>query len=505
MDLAQNLLFGLQVALQPMHLFACFIGVFVGTLVGVLPGIGPVATMSLLFPVTYAMSPTGSIIMMAGIYYGAMYGGSTTSILVNIPGEAASVVTCLDGYQMARKGRAGPALGIAAFGSFIAGTLSVLGIMLLAPPLARFALDFGPPEIFTLLLLGFTMIAYLSSGSKLKAIAVAFLGFFLGTIGLDPITATARFTFGTVTLTDGVGLVPMIMGLFGISEVLLNIEEGTKQEVFETRISGLLPTREDWKQSIGPIGRGSVLGFFLGILPGIGAIIPTFIAYALEKRISRHPERFGTGTIEGVAGPEAANNAATGGSMIPLLTLGIAPNVVMAVLLGAFLVHGVQPGPLMIKEHPEIFWGVVASMYVGNAMLLVLNLPLIGIWVQLLKVPYGVLFPLILLFCVIGVYDVSGNSWDVVIMLVFGVVGYVMKKLDYEPAPLVLAYVLGRLAEESIRQSLLLARGNLMVFLSRPLAGTFLVAAILVALGPALLPAFRRVVGLAKSGGASPR
>ena len=505
MDLAQNLLFGLQVALQPMHLFACFIGVFVGTLVGVLPGIGPVATMSLLFPVTYAMSPTGSIIMMAGIYYGAMYGGSTTSILVNIPGEAASVVTCLDGYQMARKGRAGPALGIAAFGSFIAGTLSVLGIMLLAPPLARFALDFGPPEIFTLLLLGFTMIAYLSSGSKLKAIAVAFLGFFLGTIGLDPITATARFTFGTVTLTDGVGLVPMIMGLFGISEVLLNIEEGTKQEVFETRISGLLPTREDWKQSIGPIGRGSVLGFFLGILPGIGAIIPTFISYALEKRISRHPERFGTGTIEGVAGPEAANNAATGGSMIPLLTLGIAPNVVMAVLLGAFLVHGVQPGPLMIKEHPEIFWGVVASMYVGNAMLLVLNLPLIGIWVQLLKVPYGVLFPLILLFCVIGVYDVSGNSWDVVIMLVFGVVGYLMKKLDYEPAPLVLAYVLGRLAEESIRQSLLLARGNLMVFLSRPLAGTFLVAAILVALGPALLPAFRRVVDLAKSGGDSTR
>ena len=505
MDLAQNLLFGLQVALQPMHLFACFIGVFVGTLVGVLPGIGPVATMSLLFPVTYAMSPTGSIIMMAGIYYGAMYGGSTTSILVNIPGEAASVVTCLDGYQMARKGRAGPALGIAAFGSFIAGTLSVLGIMLLAPPLARFALDFGPPEIFTLLLLGFTMIAYLSSGSKLKAIAVAFLGFFLGTIGLDPITATARFTFGTVTLTDGVGLVPMIMGLFGISEVLLNIEESTKQEVFETRISGLLPTREDWKQSIGPIGRGSVLGFFLGILPGIGAIIPTFISYALEKRISRHPERFGTGTIEGVAGPEAANNAATGGSMIPLLTLGIAPNVVMAVLLGAFLVHGVQPGPLMIKEHPEIFWGVVASMYVGNAMLLVLNLPLIGIWVQLLKVPYGVLFPLILLFCVIGVYDVSGNSWDVVIMLVFGVVGYLMKKLDYEPAPLVLAYVLGRLAEESIRQSLLLARGNLMVFLSRPLAGTFLVAAILVALGPALLPAFRSIVGLAKSGGDSTR
>jgi putative tricarboxylic transport membrane protein len=487
-----NLAFGLGVTLAPMNLLACFAGVFIGTLIGVLPGIGPVATMSLLFPVTYAMSAEGSIIMMAGIYYGAMYGGSTTSILVNIPGEAASVVTCLDGYQMARQGRAGPALGIAAFGSFIAGTLSVVGLMLLAPPLARLALGFGPPEIFTLLLLGFTMIAYLSRGSRLRAGAMALVGFFLGTIGLDPIAATPRFTFGTVTLSDGVGLVPMIMGLFGISEVLLNIEEGTEQEVFETRIKGLFPTRQDWKDSIGPIGRGSVLGFLLGILPGIGAIIPTFISYAVEKRLSRHPERFGAGAIEGVAGPESANNAATGGSMIPLLTLGIAPNVVMAVLLGAFLVHGVQPGPLMIKEHPEIFWGVIASMYVGNVMLLILNLPLIGLWVQLLKVPYAILFPLILLFCVIGVYDVSGNSWDVVIMLVFGVVGYAMKRLDYEPAPLVLAYVLGRLAEESIRQSLILSRGNPMILLSRPLAASFLVVAAVILLAPMVMPPARR-------------
>src|SRR2546423_2815780 len=404
-DLLHGLVYGLAVSLQPANLLACFVGVFVGTLIGVLPGIGPVATMSLLLPITFTMSPTASIIMMAGIYYGAMYGGSTTSILVNIPGEAASVVTCIDGYQMARQGRAGPALGISALGSFIAGTFSVLGIMLLAPPLTSVALRFGPPEIFGLLLLGFTMVTYLTAGSKLKAVAMALLGMLLGTVGLDPIAASPRFTYGSVTLGDGLGLVPIIMGLFGISEVLLNIGQGVSQEVFDTRIKGLLPTRDDWKCSAGPIARGSVLGFLLGILPGIGAIIPTFISYALEKRLVKDPSRFGKGAIEGVAGAEAANNAATGGSMIPLLTLGFAPNVVMAVLLGALLIHGVQPRPLPIKEDPEIFWGVIASMYVGNVMLLVLNLPLIGLWVQLLRVPYGILFPLILLFCVIGVYS----------------------------------------------------------------------------------------------------
>ena len=496
MELLGNVLFGFSVALQPANVFACFVGVFVGTLIGVLPGIGPVATMSLLLPATFAMSPTASIIMMAGIYYGAMYGGSTTSILVNIPGEAASVVTCLDGYQMARQGRAGPALGIAAFGSFIAGTLSVLGIMLLAPPLARAALRFGPPEIFTLLLLGFTMVTYLGSGSKLKAVAMALLGMFLGTVGLDPITVTPRFTFGSLTLSDGVGLVPMIMGLFGVAEVLMNVEAGIKQEVIKTRIDHLLPTRQDWKDSSGAIARGSVLGFVLGILPGVGAIIPTFISYAVEKRVSKHPERFGTGAIEGVAGPESANNAATGSSMIPLLTLGIAPNVVMAVLLGAFLIHGVEPGPLLMREHPEIFWGVVISMYVGNAMLLVLNLPLIGLWVQLLRVPYRVLFPLILLFCVIGVYGVSGNIWDIVIMLIFGVAGFLMRKLEYPAAPLVLAFVLGRLSEESIRQSLLLSRGSLTILLSRPLAAAFLALTVLVTVLPFLVPRLRAVAGL---------
>src|SRR5712692_8793314 len=494
MDLLASLAYGFTVTLAPANLFACFVGVFVGTLIGVLPGLGPVATMSLLLPVTYAMSPTASFIMMAGVYDGAMYGGSTTSILVNIPGEAASVVTCLDGYQMARQGRAGPALGISAMGSFIAGTLSVLGIMLLAPPLTSVALRFGPPEIFALLLLGFTMVTYLTAGSKLRAVAMALLGMLLGTIGLDPITASPRFTYGSLTLADGLGLVPIIMGLFGISEVLLNIEKGVEQEVFDTRIKGLLPTREDWRRSAGPIARGSVLGFFLGILPGIGAIIPTFISYALERRISRHPERFGTGAIEGVAAPEAANNAATGGAMIPLLTLGIAPNVVMAVLLGAFLIHGVQPGPLLMREHPDIFWGVIASMYVGNAMLLVLNLPLIGLWVQLLRVPYGILFPLILLFCVIGVYSEAGNVWDIVVMLGFGVIGLVMRRFGFEAAPLVLAFVLGRMAEESIRQALLMSSGRFSILLTRPIATTFIVIALVVVVLPAILPPVKRML-----------
>jgi len=490
-DVLPGLGYGLLVALTPGNLLACFVGVFVGTLIGVLPGIGPVATMSLLLPATYALSPAASIIMLAGIYYGAMYGGSTTSILANIPGEAASVVTCLDGHQMARAGRAGAALGIAAFGSFIAGTVSVLGITLLAPPLAAIGLRFGPPEIFAVLLLGFTLITQLSGGSKLGTAAMALLGMLLGTVGIDPISGVARFTFGTIALNDGIGLVPMIMGLFGVSEVLLNIESRTRQEVIRARIAGLLPTRADWRASGGPIARGTVLGFALGILPGIGAIIPTFISYALERRLSRHPERFGRGAIEGVAGPEAANNAATGGAIIPLLTLGIAPNVPMAVLLGAFLIHGVQPGPLMMTERPELFWGVVASMYVGNVLLLALNLPLIGLWVQLLRVPYGVLFPLILVFCAIGVWSEAGKLADLIVLVVFGVLGYLMKKLGFEPAPLVLAFVLGRMAEESLRQSLLLSRGSLTILATRPLATTILILALAAAVLPAVAPRIR--------------
>lgn len=492
MDMLQNVLYGFSVSLEPSNLFACFVGVFIGTLIGVLPGIGPVATMSLLLPVSIKLSATSTIIMMAGIFYGAMYGGSTTSILVNIPGEAASVVTCLDGYQMARQGRAGPALGMAAFGSFIAGTLGVAGVMLLGPPLSTFALKFGPPEIFGILVFSFTMVTYLAGRSKLKAVAMAILGLMLGTVGLDPMTVTPRFAYGSMTLMDGLGLAPLVMGLFGVSEVFLNIEESARQEIFKTSTKGLFPNKEDWKNSAKPIVRGGLLGFFLGILPGIGSIIPTFISYGLEKRISKHPEKFGTGVIEGVAGPESANNAATAGNMLPLLTLGIPPNVVMAVLMGGFLTHGIQPGPLLINEHPDIFWGVITSMYTGNIMLLILNLPLIGIWVKLLKVPYAILFPLIILFCIIGVYSMASNIWDIVVMLAFAVVGYLMKKFDYEPAPLVLAFVLGRMVEESLRQSLVLSRGSFMIFLKHPISCIALVVAFVMVLSPLILKFFEK-------------
>ena len=498
MDFFESMLYGFSVSLQLTNLFACFMGVLIGTLIGVLPGIGPVATMSILLPVCFKMSATSAIIMMCGIFYGAMYGGSTTSILVNIPGEAGSVVTCLDGYQMARKGRAGPALGIAALGSFIAGTLGVVGIMFLAPLLASVAIKFGPVEIFGILVLSFTMVTYLAGKSKLKAMAMAILGLIIATIGLDPIVVTPRFAYGSFTLMDGIGLVPLVMGLFGVSEVFLNIEEKVKQEVFKAHIRGLLPNKQDWKDSAFPIARGGLIGFFLGILPGMGTIIPTFISYAMEKRFSKHPEKFGTGVIEGVAAPEAANNAATAGSMVPLLTLGIPPNVVMAVLIGAFLTHGIQPGPLLVKEHPEIFWGVIASMYVGNVMLLILNLPLIGIWVRVLKVPYGILFPLILLFCLIGVYSVANNIWDIVVMLAFSVLGYLMKKFNYEPAPLILAYVLGRMAEESLRQSLSLSRGNFAIFLTHSISCGTLIIAFATLLSPLIISLLRRSFGRSK-------
>ncbi len=484
MDLLNYLSIGFGVALQPINLFYCFAGVFIGTLIGVLPGIGPVGAMSLLLPTTFKTTPEAAIIMLAGIYYGAMYGGSTTSILVNIPGEAASVVTCLDGYQMARQGRAGPALGIAAFGSFIAGTLSILGLMLVAPPLSRFALKFGPPEYFTLMVLGLTVLIYLAHGSMPKALIMAAFGIVLGLIGMDSINARPRLTFDRMELMDGVGLVPIVMGLFGISEVLLNIEQKIRRDIFQTKIKGLLPTAKDWRDSAGPIARGSVLGFFLGILPGGGAVISSFISYAVEKRVSKHPERFGKGAIEGVAAPEAANNAATGGAFIPLMTLGIPPNVIMAMLLGAFMIHGVQPGPLMMKQNPGLFWGVIASMYIGNGMLLVLNLPLIGMWVKVLKVPYRILFPLILLFCLIGVYNAV---FDIYIMVVFGIVGYLMKKFDYEGAPLVLAFVLGPLLENNLRKSLIMSQGDFSIFFIRPLSAICLLIAFFLLVSP-LIP-----------------
>ncbi|TRZ49789.1 tripartite tricarboxylate transporter permease [bacterium] len=486
MEIFQNLQIGFSVALTPENLWFCFIGVFTGTLIGVLPGIGPVGAMALLLPTTFHLPPVGAIIMLAGIYYGAMYGGSTTSILLNIPGEAASVVTCIDGYQMARQGRAGPALGMSAIGSFIGGTASIIGLMLLAPPLSEVALKFGPPEYFSLMVLGLTLPSYMASGSIPKALMMAVMGVILGVAGIDATSGAQRFTFGILELNDGFDLIPLVMGLFGVSEVLLSVEDNVKREIFQTKIKDLLPTREDWKRSLAPIFRGSVLGFFLGILPGGGALISSFASYAMEKKLSKNPELFGKGAIEGVAGPETANNAATGGAFIPLLTLGIPSNVVMAVLLGALMIYGMEPGPMLLKNHPQLFWGAVTSMYIGNAMLLVLNLPLIGIWVQLLKVPYRILFPLILLFCLIGVYSLNYSAFEVQLMIIFGVLGYLMKKFRYEAAPLVLAYVLGPMVEISLRQSLTISNGSFGIFFTRPISVIGITAAILIIISPML-------------------
>ena len=491
MDIIAGIGQGFAVALQPINLLYCFIGVFIGTLVGVLPGIGPVSAMSLLLPVTLSGTPESGIIMMAGIYYGSMYGGSTTSILVNIPGEAASVVTCIDGHEMAKQGRAGPALGMAALASFAAGTFAVLALMLVAPSLARVAIAFGPPEYFSLMLLGLTILSFLSQGSMAKSLLMACVGLVLGLIGMDQITAQPRLTFDRLELLDGVGLVPIVMGLFGVAEILANLEQKLEREVIKANIGSLWPTLSDWAESKWPIIRGTVLGFFLGILPGGGAVIASFASYALEKKMSRTPERFGKGAIEGVAGPEAANNAAAGGAFIPLMTLGIPPNVVMALLLGAFIIHGLQPGPLLMVQKPDLFWGIVASMYIGNVMLLVLNMPLIGMWVQVLKLPYRILFPLILMFCIVGVFA-SGNAvFDVFVMVVFGVLGYLMRKFGYEPAPLVLAFVLGPMLENNLRKSLILSHGDFMFFIERPISAVCLALAA-AALAAPLLPALAR-------------
>lgn len=487
MDFYQSVVMGFQVALQPGNLIFCFIGVLIGTLVGVLPGLGPVAAISLLLPTTFHVNPVSAIIMLAGIYYGAMYGGSTTSILVNIPGEAAAVVTCLDGYQMARQGRAGPALGIAAFGSFIAGTIGVIGLMLIAPPLAEMALKFGPPEYFSLMILGLTILTFLASGPMWKALLMAAFGLFLACIGMDTLMGAPRFTWDIVELSDGIGLVPVVMGLFGISEVLLNVEQSMDRSIFETKIKNLLPNLKDWADSIFAILRGTVIGFFLGVLPGGGAVISSFVSYAVEKKVSKHPEKFGSGMIEGVAGPESANNAATGGAFIPLLTLGIPANAVMAILLGAMMIHGMQPGPMLVKEHPDLFWGAVTSMYLGNAMLLVLNLPLIGLWIKILKVPYPILFPLILLFCLIGAYSLNNSITEVLIMVIFGLIGYLFKKFEYEGAPLVLALVLGPMMETALRRSLLLSAGDPMIFFTRPISAVLMLISFFLLVFP-LLP-----------------
>ena len=479
MDFFSNLILGLNVALQPYNLLFCFIGVFIGTLIGVLPGIGPVGTIAILLPVTFGMPPTSGIIMLAGIYYGAQYGGSTTSILVNIPGEAASVVTTLDGYQMALQGRAGPALGIAAFGSFIAGTLGVVALQALAPLLVSVALRFGPPEYFSLLILGFILLTYLTRKSMVKALMMAGIGILLGSIGLDIITGMTRFTFEIPELLDGVGLAPLAMGLFGISEILLNVEREIKHTLITTSVKGLLPTLKDWGQSIFSIFRGTGIGFALGLLPGGGAFIASFASYAVEKRVSKHPEKFGKGAIEGVAAPESANNAASTGAFVPLLTLGVPGNATMAMLLGALMIHGITPGPMLVKDHPDLFWGVISSMYVGNIMLLVLNLPLIGLWVRVLRVPYALLFPIILFVCIIGSYVLNNSTVDVAFLLLFGVVGYLMRKFDYEAAPMVLAFVLSPLLENALRKSLIISGGSFMIFLDHPISVSCLTVAAL--------------------------
>ena len=496
MEALHYLSMGLATALQPVNLFYCFIGVLLGTLVGVLPGIGPPGAIALLLPITFHIPTVSTIILLCGIMYGAQYGGSTTSILVNIPGEASSMITCLDGYQMARKGRAGPALGIAAFGSAIAGTVSLFGLVFMAPVLAEYCLRFGPPEYFAMIAFALTALLYLAQGPMRKALMMVLLGLMLSTVGLDPGTGYPRFIYNIVALRDGLGLVPIVIGIFGVSEILITLEKGVRRTIFETEIKGLLPSLRDWKDSILPISRASVLGFFLGIIPGMSVVIPTFICYTLEKRISKHPKRFGTGVIEGVAAPEAANNSAASGTMIPLLSLGIPCGAASALVLGGMMIHGVVPGPMLIKESPQIFWGVIGSMYIGNIMLLLLNLPLIGIWVRTLKTPYPILFTLILLFCLIGSYITANSTTDMLIMLVFGAIGYLMKKFDYEMAPLVMGLVLGPLVEKTFRISMIMSDGSFLIFFHRPISAVLLGLALLTLISPLFMR--RRLEGLSE-------
>jgi len=472
-----NLALGFSVALSPAVLLYGFVGCLVGTLVGVLPGIGPLAGISLLLPASFGLDATSAVVLLAGIYYGAMYGGSTTSILLRIPGEAASVVTCLDGYAMARKGRAGPALTIAAVGSYLAGTASVVALMLLAPPLARIALRFGPPEYTALLVLGLLVLGYMSGGSVPKSLAMAVLGLLLGMVGIDPMTGFFRFSYGLVELGDGIGIVPVAVGLFGLAEILATAGQAAPPAVLRPRLRDLLPSAEEWRRSWGPIGRGSVLGFAIGVIPGSAHIISSFVSYAVERRLSRRPEEFGQGAVEGVAGPESANNAATSGAFVPMLALGVPSGPITAVMMAALMIHGISPGPLLIREQPALFWGFIASMYVGNVMLLILNLPLVGLFVNLLRIPYPVLYPLILVFAILGVYAVNASVVDVWIMAVTGVAGYLLRKLDFELAPVVLGLVLGPMLEMSLRQSLALSGGSYAIFVQRPIAATLLAAA----------------------------
>jgi putative tricarboxylic transport membrane protein len=492
MDFLGNLGTGLMVALTPWNVLYCGVGVILGTAIGVLPGLGPAATIALLLPITFKMEAVSALIMLAGIYYGAMYGGSTTSILLNIPGEAASVVTCIDGYQMARKGRAGRALGISAIGSFIAGTISIFGVSIVAPSLAAFALKFGTPEYFSLVILGLLMAVYLSEESVLKGLIMGVTGLLLGTVGIDPVMGAQRFNFGLAKLSDGFDFVVVVMGLFGISEILCNMETPEVRDIFKTAIKGLYPNLDDWRRCWASVLRGSLIGFFIGVLPGGGGIISSFASYAIEKSVSKHPEEFGKGAIEGVAAPESANNAASTSSFIPLLTLGVPGNSTIAMIFVAFMIHGIKPGPFLIQEHPELFWGLLASMYIGNIMLLGLNLPLVGMWVRMLKVPYRYLAVLVVVICVVGAYSVSNSVFDVGVMVAFGVFGYLLRKAGLPSTPLILAIILGPMLERNLQQSLIASGGDLLVFLRRPISATLLLVAGLLMLSPLIKIFWRR-------------
>jgi len=470
-----SLALGFSVAFQATNLWYAFLGCLVGTLVGVLPGIGPLAGISILLPVTFGLNATQAIIMLAGIYYGSQYGGSTTSILMRIPGEASSVMTCVDGYAMSQKGRAGAALCIAAVGSWIGGTFGVVVLTVVAPPLATIAIKFGPPEYTALLVLGLIFLAYMSSTSLVRTLLMACLGLLLGMIGIDNMTGDFRYSFNLAELGDGIGIVPVAVGLFGLGEILSTPSMHAVKDVMAPKLSELLPTRQEWREAAMPIGRGTLLGFIIGIIPGSAHVISSFLSYALEKRVSRHPEEFGKGAVAGVAGPETANNAASTGAFVPLLALGIPTSPITAVLIGALMIHGVQVGPTLVNEHPDVFWGFVASMYVGNLMLLALNLPLVSLFVTVLRIPYAYLYPMIIMFCIIGVYETNNSIVDVWIMLFMGMLGYALRKFEFDPAPLVLGLVIAPILEQSLRQSLIMSNGDYTIFLTRPISASLMV------------------------------
>ncbi|UNK46292.1 tripartite tricarboxylate transporter permease [Arthrobacter sulfonylureivorans] len=484
MDFLQPVIDGFGVVLMPSNLLYCLLGVVIGMLIGVLPGLGPAATIAILLPLTYGIEPVTAIIMLAGIFYGAQYGGTITSVLLRLPGEASSVVTVFDGYQLARKGKAGTALGIAAIGSFIGGTVAIIGLTFLAPLVASFALDFGPPEYAALALVGILLVATISNGAKIKALIAAAFGLLLATVGRDIFTGAERFTFGNLSLADGIDFVPVAMGLFGVGEILYNLEERHRAAQAPATVANVWPSKKDLKQSAGAIGRGSVLGFFLGILPGGGATISSLAAYAVEKKRAKNPERFGKGAVEGVAGPETANNAAATSSFIPLLTLGIPANATMAIIFGALLIQGVTPGPQLMVDNPDLFWGVVNSMYIGNILLLIMSIPLVGLFVRILRVRAAILAPITALITLLGAYTIRNSMFDVLLVVLFGAVGYLMKKFGFEPGPLVLAFVLGALLESSLRRSLLVLDGDVAGFMGRPISATLLVVFVLVAVWP---------------------